>query len=580
MASLSSATLSEPQAQANRDGHGSDATLVLDCGNPVAADFAAYLRARYTPGAPDQQAAAVVLFLGPRLGERERRTIDEALQNAAASTPRCIGIVSSFRIHLGARGPREAEDYAVSRARPLGGRVVLFRPGHVLATSSAVSARLRRFSCLYPLVPRRLHGCCVDGAELFAAMAAELDRPEPRRLHTYTLLGANRPWRDVLAEHRGRGVVGACVTGVCMLLSLLLIGHVAAFVVSLLARRLPSWRWCKVGTLRPGSFRELLALYNPYNACHVQVVGYNNGVVHFGQRYPGKTIVSTVGCGRVALVGRGTLKADAGATVRRALDLLGPAGLELPVVPNYSYVCLGTSFFVPIHGSASDFSTLADTIARVVLYDARRDRLVTAACDEPDFRDHVYNRDAGVLLLRLYLRVRPKERYFVQAQIVDNPGAAELIAALCDTRAANVEIRKARAGSRAVTIARYYTGPDHAASALELPRDRLGRLWDRLEENPVTSFLMHALTRHLAWHVELFFTTEDFARFWDSHRALPLKKLQLRYIRRDGWPHSPFRDHDCVSVDLFMLRLARRRFEHYLQQTFGAVASNPGKHSR
>ena len=37
---------------------------------------------------------------------------------------------------------------------------------------------------------------------------------------------------------------------------------------------------------------------------------------------------------------------------------------ELPVLPNYSYVSLGTSYFVPIHGSASKFSTIAETIEK------------------------------------------------------------------------------------------------------------------------------------------------------------------------------------------------------------------------
>src|SRR5262249_53076293 len=115
---------------------------------------------------------------------------------------------------------------------------------------------------------------------------------------------------------------------------------------------------------------------------------------------------------------------------------------------------------------------------------------------------------------------------------------------------------------------------------LELPRDALGRLWDRLEENSVTSFLMHALTRHFAWHVELFFTDGEFVIFWEGHRALPLRKLQLRYIRRDDMPYSPFREQDCVSVDLFMLRRHRRHFEAYLKQTFAVVRTNPGKHSR
>jgi hypothetical protein len=500
-------------------------------------------------------------------------------EDAADCRPRCMPIVSSFRIHLGDRVAAAAEAQALVAARRLATRVVVFRPGHVLGSRSPVSARLRRFGCLYPLVPRRLHGCFLDEDELCAAIAAELDRPGSCRPRVFTLLGANRPWRDVLAEHRGRGIVTACVTLMCRLLAWFLVGHLATLVLTLLARRVALLRCLQVDTLRPGSFAELLALYNPYNVRHIQVVGYNNGVVHFGQHYLGKTVISTIRCNRVALAARGTLKADAGATIRQALDLLREADLEMPVVPNYSYVSLGTSFFVPIHGSAADFSTVADTIARVILYDARCDRIIAASSDQPGFRDRVYDRHADVLLLRLYLRVRPKSRFFVQTQVLDDPGAAVLLAALRDPQAANVEIRKAWAASRMVTISRYYAGSAQAASALELPRDRLGRLWDRLEENPVTSWLMHALTRHLAWHVELFFTADEFAKFWDSHRTLPLRKVQVRYIRRDGWLHSPFRDHDCVSIDLFMFRWQRGRFERYLKETFGTVRSNPGKHS-
>src|SRR5262249_4495989 len=151
--------------------------------------------------------------------------------------------------------------------------------------------------------------------------------------------------------------------------------------------------------------------------------------------------------------------------------------------------------------------------------------------------------------------------------------------ALLNPRASNVEIRKAKAARRNVQVSTYFTAANEAG-ALDFPRDSLGRLWDRLEENRLTSFLMHAATRYFAWHVELFLSAEQFVRFWQTHRALPLRKMQLRYIRRDGFPHSPFRERDCVSVDLFMLRWNRQRFETYLRQTFDVVRTNPGKHSQ
>lgn len=207
--------------------------------------------------------------------------------------------------------------------------------------------------------------------------------------------------------------------------------------------------------------------------------------------------------------------------------------------------------------------------------------MISAERVEPAFQEHVYDMASDVLLLRLYLQVKPKTRYYVRRDVLKNPQAAELLSALSDNRATNVEIRKARASSDLATVSMYYNDPSRASGPLlELPRDTLGRLWDQLEEHPVTSFLMHALTRHFAWHLELFFTADEFAVFWQTYRTLPLRKIQLRYIRRDGLPKSPFRDHDCVAVDLFVFRRHRRRFEAYLKNTFAIVRTNPGKHSR
>ncbi len=278
--------------------------------------------------------------------------------------------------------------------------------------------------------------------------------------------------------------------------------------------------------------------------------------------------------------GPNTLKADCGATVREALDFLAASHQELYVLPNYSYVCLGTTFFVPIHGSAVDFSTVADTICRVILYDPESDRIVTAARDNDYFIDNLYNAKSRLILLRLCLIAKPKSRYFVHKQTLTNPSAGDVLGALRDPGATNVEIRQAQAASATVTVSRYYRELGATSvPALELPRDALGRLWDCLEENPLTSCLMHAVGRHVVWHAELFLTAEDFPVFWQTRDQLPLRKLQLRSIRRDGLTHSPFRDQDCVSVDLFVFRRHRRRFQEYLAQTLPAVQTNPGKHS-
>lgn len=560
-----------------------DVVLVADLGNPVAADYAAHLgrgsEVRVVrPGESAEAVSGVVLFLGTRAGQLE---LDEILARDRIGEGTFVGIVSSFEAHLGNRAVTDAEAFLLARLTDLRARVVVFRPGFVLTPGSRATRLLSRFAPFYPLVPSRLRGCCVEGDELFAAIERERCEPRRRRPRLLTLLGPNRPWRERLAERRTGGLLGTGITVVCTLFAWLLVGHLGAVIFSVLSRWKPSLRRWNFDTLRPTSMRELLALCNPYDAHHVRVVGYNNGVVHFGQHFPGKTVVSTVHLDRVVRAGPAEIRADAGVTIRKALDFLASSGQTLYVIPNYSYVCLGTSFFVPIHGSAADYSCVAETITRVLLYDPRTDRLIRATRDEPAFRDHVYHPGSGVVLLRTCLRVKAKSRYFVHQEERDAPSAADLVSALRDDRPTNVEIRKSSASTQKVRLYRYYRDPDQAqgANLVELPRDSLGRLWDRLEENAITSFLLHRLTRHFAFHVELFFTAEEFARFWETHHVLPLRKIQVRYLRRDGFPNSAFRDHDCVSVDLFLFRRHRRTFEEYLKQTFAVIRANPGKHS-
>src|SRR5262249_60384439 len=116
------------------------------------------------------------------------------------------------------------------------------------------------------------------------------------------------------------------------------------------------------------------------------------------------------------------------------------------------------------------------SVSRVCLSAPRRDGLSRPTGDEPAFREHVYNLRADVLLLRLYLRVKPKAAYYVHRETLRNPGGAELLSALQDDRATNVEIRKSSASSDTVTLCKYYKDRgDSLAPVQELPRDALGR---------------------------------------------------------------------------------------------------------
>jgi hypothetical protein len=540
-----------------------------------------FSKAEYLAAHPQERIDSVVIILGRHATKAEQDLLSAVADLALEKRVDCVCLVSSFRVHLGDPDARRAEEFLLNRLKDSSARIVAFRPSHILSSRSRFSEALRKYCFLAPLAPARFTTCCVDGEELFAAIEQELSTSRPRKRRTYTLLGPNTSWKTLLARKRSEQPPGVLVSAIVTILQLLLIGQIAGLLLALLMRVFPKLRSYTLDTLHPTSVQELLTLYNKYNYRYVKIVGYNNGVVHFGHRYPGKTVVSTIRCNRAARVRGDFARFDGGVTVRQALEHLKEAGKELHVIPNYTYVSLGTAYFIPIHGSASDYSTLAETIDRVLLYDPVADRFVAASRKDAAFGHYLYNLAADVLLLRLTVRVKAKTPYFRKVLKCVDPSSQEILDYFHDGRAANVEVRKAKAAGREVTVSLYYTeGAEGETAALELPRDPLGSLWDRLEANPLTSVLFHGLIRRLAHHVELFLSESEFATFWQTHRTLPLSKIQLRYIRRDGMPHSPFREHDCVSADLFMLKKHKAAFEAYLRQSLPAVKLNPGKHSR
>jgi hypothetical protein len=575
--------------------------LIAGTANPVLADYAGHcLRAgrkisvtaapevcAKIPGPTEdfgalsrRQVRGMVVFLDRNLGFRERTFLDEVAATALEHRAECVCLVSTFRVHFGDRAAARVEAFALRLFRNGPGRVVILRTAPVVSRQSPLAAFLRDSWYWFPLLPDSWQGCCVEGKELFAAIDRELDRAGPRKTRTFTLLGANQPWQSRLRNYRRGRLARAYPAVARFLLPLVLFRFLAGLLLGLLARHWRHFQAWHIGVLRPRSFRELLTLYNPYNHRHLKIVGYNNGAVHFGQRYPGKTVVSTVGCNRRLRLRGDVADFDAGVTIRQAMDFLGPRGKELPVLPNYSYVSLGTAFFIPIHGSASKFSTIGETIEKVLLYDPAGDRFLSATRHDPAFGHYLYNLGAEALLLRLSVQTKEKSRYHVKQLEVQDPPSREILDYFHDNRPANVEVRKAGSAAKAVKVAQYFTEPGAGdGAALDLPRDAIGRLWDRLEENPVAAFLFHGLTRRFLYHVELFLSEPEFATFWETHRALPILKIQLRYIRRDGFPHSPFRLHDCITADLVTLKKHKGVFDAYLKNTLPAAQMNPGKHT-
>jgi hypothetical protein len=502
----------------------------------------------------------------------------------AADNPRCrTCLVGSFRAHFGDAAYQRMEDDAVKSFRAAANGVVVLRAGNVRAAASPRSLQRRLLAPLYPLLTLRFRSCFLSRHELFEAIEDLLRRPLAKS-RTVTLLGENRPLRDVAAESVVPGPYSAGVSMFARMLGTLFIGQLVGFVFALLALCFTSLRRFQCDTLEPTTVDELLCLYNPYNRRHVALAGYNTGVTHFGWKYRGRTVVKTIGCGRRVRVRDRLVVVDAGVTIKRVVGELNRVDRQLYVVPNYSYVSLGTAFFVPIHGSASDVSTLGETIERVLIYDPAIDRIVSIARGEPAFERYMYDPQSGILVLRLTLRIRSQLRYFKQTTELNSPTAAEVWQLFANPTAANVELRKSRATESSVQVSKYYTLPTGSEStvddrALEIPRDSIGRIWDRLEENPLASVLFHGFVRRFGFHVELFLDAEEFHIFWEAHTSLPLSKIQLRFVRRDGITHSPFGRRDCISADLFMRRSKSPAFLSFMKEKLPHARFNPGKHS-
>ncbi|MEM9354402.1 MAG: hypothetical protein AAGA92_15455 [Planctomycetota bacterium] len=518
----------------------------------------------------DAQSQGASLGFAVSLGRDWQPADRDAIRECLEATAECrVALLSSFSAHFGDHRWIETERAAIALCQEeTRRRVAVLRLGNLTAAGP---------SWLRPLLTAGWRSCFVEPAELEQAVHALHAKPAWPSLRTLTLLGANRALAEALPEPKG--VVGSVLHAVCLALSYLFVGRLIALVGSIGARVHAPWRRFRIGVMEPQSVRELLALYNPYNARHVAIAGYNTGVTHFGWKYPGKTIVKTVETGRRARVRGASIEVDAGVTLKRAITELDAAGREFYVVPNYSYISMGTVFFVPVHGSGSEYSTLGDTLESALLYDPAADRFLRVRRGDADFDRCMYYPPSGVLALRLRLNTKPKSGYFVRREELDSPKAEQVWGVFHDSEASNIEVRKAQAGDSQIEVSKYYTSEAAGEGLLEVPRDKIGRLWDRIEETPVVSFLFHELVKRIGFHVELFLTEEQFAVFWAAHQRLPLSKIQLRYVRADGLPHSPFGDRDCVSADLFMKRKTSAEFLAFMRDELPDAKHNPGKHS-
>ena len=525
----------------------------------------------------DQSLSSLVLVLPMRLSAKDSSLIQECAKIAQRSLSCHVCAVTSFHAHFADGDTLETEAFVQEQFEALENcRLTILRTGHIL---SEESSSLNRLAAWHPLAASRFRSCFLTPDEFYAVVNSLVGKGQGAKQKTITLLGKNRHLREVLLEMSHSQRPKGLQTGLAMVLNLLLVGWLIGVVYGLIARFSKPWRIWQCHTLEPQSVAELMALYNPYNYQHVALAGYNTGVVHFGWEFPSKTVVKTIGTGRRLRIDDLTLQVDAGKTLKEVLGALREADRELYVVPNYSYISMGTIFFVPVHGSGSEVSVLGDTVESALIYDPLGDQFLNVKRGDSLFGKFMYNTQSHALVLRLKLRVRPKSRYFVRKEIRQSPSAQEVWSAFLDREASNIELRKSKAADEKVEISKYYTSSGEHEEVLEVPKDTIGKLWDRLEENPVTSYLFHEMVKRLGFHVELFLNEDEFPVFWDVHLKLPLSKIQLRYVRSDGLPHSPVGERDCISADIFMKRSKSAEFLAFMKERLPDAKYNPGKHS-
>lgn len=557
----------------------------------------------------------------------------------------------------------DPSDIEATTRRPEKSRLIILRTGYVLSPSSAMTKRLlwlRRFRVF--AVPQ-LSTTFVTGEKLFSTINTELERfeQEPQTSHSVvtsalcttrgaflngqkspsgndssqssaishsvtsgtgdctesvnirqlTVLGVRRNWNAAIWQQCPEIIPGRLEQLAMTLFVWMGISWFTSSFIRLLIALIPSLRQVHFDTLKPRSVREIMSLYNRHNCRDVQLAGYNNGVNHFGWKFPEKTVVLTTGLpGKTHLSdismldleahlrssftghksdlpsGGGPFVAgthftvDAGLTLKHCIQELNKVDREFYVVPNYSWISMGTLFFVPVHGSGSQVSTLGDTIEDVLLYDGTTEEFILTRRGDKLFRDAMYDTSRHRLLLRLTLRVKPKSVYSVRPETVKDPSAEDVLKVFEDPDASNVEIRKNRATNLSIEIRRYYVdSPSAVTGALEMPRDSIGRVWDRLEETPIVSTLFHWFVRRFAFHVELILKPDEFAVFWKHHQLLPISKIQLRQMLKDGMTNSACATENCICADLFMTRGNRDVFLKFINTHLPNVRFNPGKQS-
>lgn len=559
-------------------------------------------RFEYSPSLDSEttEQLEIVLFVDARASVREMlRLVRDIHRFRGSHRVQCVIVIESLAIHQADSCAIAMEEFLVETLKPLVDQLTLLRTGH-LCWKENDSLNVPRW--LRRLLPECLTSTFVEIHSLRCAIDDVLRSEEnvsssslPFRFPCHRISVPGRRWPlckspgSLEPENCSGRIEQSETLGRTHLLKHPSLVHRAihrlvGLATPLLKSVSPVFRRLTPDELKPRTVQELLSLCHRYSRADIQIAGYNNGVHHFGWKFPEKTVVSTASMeGRIRM-SRDRITADAGKTLFDCIQALKPTDREFCVVPNYSFIAMGTLFFVPIHGSGSRVSTMGETIEKVLLYHCETGEFVSARRGSGVFQDAMYHRSSPWIVLRLTLRTQARQNLKVETTVLNDPSAAELCNQLQNPDASHVEIRKTRAADSKVTVRACYSGEqtdtDSAQrTTTDLPRDQIGRLWDRIEQTPVLSTVFHWYVRTRAFHTELFLTAAEFEVFWTHHRSLPLSKIQIRQMRQDGMQHSPCRSEDLISVDLFMSRRNHDVFCRFISDYLPNARHNPGKQS-
>ncbi|MEM6821046.1 MAG: FAD-binding protein [Verrucomicrobiota bacterium] len=469
---------------------------------------------------------------------------------------------------------KQAEEFLKAEFKESDGSLVILRLGNLLEAN-----QFRAFWFLAPLCSPRYQSPFVS-AERVRSIVRQLIGEKSVAGRVVTLLGENKRVSEVLLANRDSSLLKSVLFGLNQCLWFLGVGLLIEGVLLAIKRKSLNFRVWRCHTLFPTSEEEVLSLCNPHNFEDVKVVGYNNGINHYGRSYPGKTVICTVCFNKILFVSEDEVNVQAGVTFRGIYEALKPDKKTLHVVPNYSYISAGSAFFIPVHGSTRKFSSLGETISEVTFYNVSEDEIVTLREDSEAFKETIYDLSRPIVVLRLAIKIKEISSYVRKQQELESPSIDDLIKELHDPEPNNLEIRKTKSTSTQVTINKYYLAQDtNEVEGDDLPRDDVGGLWDAMEEHPIKAPLFHFYVKAFGYGPEFFLEERDFRTFLEEHHKFPIQKLNFRKVKPDDLMHSPFFQRQLYSIDIFMLKRHQKRFDQGMREMCkGTIRMHPGKH--